>query len=82
MMIKLRYTITFNKAKIFGRYYQDVQLFVFGKKGHTLCQTFCSLLNAIDKKLVNKGNGWDLPTDENTNGLGVLPLGHSWICVV
>ena len=36
-------------------------------------------VNAIHKKLINKGYGWDLSTDENTNGLGVLALDHSKI---
>ena len=39
-------------------------------------------VNAIHKKLINEGYGWDLSTDENTNGVGVLPPDHSWICTV
>jgi len=35
------------------------------------------LVNAIYKKLILKGYGWDLSTEEKKNGLSVLPLDPS-----
>ena len=37
---------------------------------------------SILAEFIYNGYGWDLATDENTNGLGVLPRDHSWICIV
>ena len=34
-------------------------------------------VNAIHKKLIYKGYGWDLSTDEKTYGQCILPLDHS-----